>query len=168
MDFGVLISVKYRIWFQKINNMKNKYFLLTIIAILASLFSYLFVLKNNVEKHQINDPVANMIMNWRKPLKIHKIKVLSGHEYDLTVEDGRRIKASLSVFSTPESKEKMIQFLNRASNPKVILDREEGNIWYASIYVTVQNSIGQEVEIDLARWLKEKNLVYIGSANVGK
>lgn len=135
---------------------------------LSILISYVFVLKNTVEKHQINDPVANLIMDWRQPLKITRIQVLSGHEYDLSLEDGRRIKASLNVFSTPESKELMVHFLNRSSNPKVILEKEDGNLWYVSIYVTVRNAVGQDVEINLARWLKEKNLVYDGKPNVRK
>lgn len=141
--------------------MKNKYFLLTTIGIVCMVLSFLFILNNKMNKHHVDDFVSQTIIEFRNPIKVNRIQVLSGGEYDLILEDGRRVKAVLGVVATPDAKDKVVSFLNRSNNPRVILKKQDGNgTWLISLFVTTKNVENQYIEIDLSTWLREKNLVY--------
>lgn len=140
--------------------MKNKYFLLTTFAFVSLVLSFLLIVKNKVDKHYVDDVISQTIIEWRGPMRVSKIQVLNGAEYDLILEDGRRIKAALGVETTPDAKDKVIGFINRSYNPRVILKKQDGGTWLVSLYVTAKDASNQDVEIELATWLREKNLVY--------
>lgn len=140
--------------------MKNKYFILTAIGFVSLVLSISFIVKNRVNKHHVNDVVSQTIIDWRGPVKVNKVQVLNGNEYDLILEDGRRIKASLGVETTPDAKDKVVAFLNRSYNPRVILEKQDDGIWLVSLYVTAKNVYNQDIQIELSTWLREKNLVY--------
>ena len=143
-------------------NMNKRRLVLISIGVISFCLSVALITKSKIERHHVDDVVAQKILEWRNPLKVEKIQVITGNDYDILLEDGRRIKASLGVYPTPDSKDKVVNFLNRSSNPRVILKQQDDGCWLVSLYVVAKNTADQNVEIDLSTWLREKNLVYNG------
>jgi hypothetical protein len=139
---------------------KNKYFILTAVGFVSLVLSISFIIKNRVNKHHVDDVISQIIIDWRNPVKVNKIQVLNGNEYDLFLEDGRRIRAALGVETTPDAKDKVIAFINRSYDPRVILKEQDNGIWLVSLYVTAKNVYNQDIQIELSTWLREKNLIY--------
>jgi hypothetical protein len=89
-------------------------------------------------------------------LAIKRIRVISGHEFDIVLENGKRFKGQLEV-ATPtgsgsEVVKKVTELLNSATNPKVVWLSEDGKI---DILLTVNNK-----ELSLSKWLKDNKLVW--------
>lgn len=90
------------------------------------------------------------------PVDVQHIIVLSGHEYDLKLADGRRIKGVLEVVTPIEATEKVVRFLNTVTKPKVVLlSQMPTGPWIIRLYV---NSNGETVE--MVSWLKAQKLVW--------
>ena len=93
-----------------------------------------------------------------KEFNIRKVIVLNGNTFDLTLKDesSTRILGKLNVMSTANAKEKVVDFLNHVSSPKVVLrEKQLDGQWIIDIFVTKDNK-----EINLSDWLVSNNLVY--------
>ena len=117
------------------------------------------ILNHRVEIHHAQDPIVNTIIDLQNPINVKEINVLKGDEFSLLLGDNRRIHAILDVRSIPDSKEKLLRFLNDCTNPRVILKGENNGVWQVEMFVTTQSSSG-EVEISVSKWLRDKKLVY--------
>lgn len=95
--------------------------------------------------------------------KVKRIEVISGHEFDLKLEDGRRIYGHLSIMTPREAKGRVVRLLNNVSNPRVVV-KSRGNpedvafrtptLWTIDIFLAVNGE-----EIMLSKWLKKQGLV---------
>jgi len=140
--------------------MKHKYLILSLFVVISATISAVAVIKHRVEIHHPTDPLANSIIDFKNPISVKKINVIGGDEFDLVLEDDRRIRAILDVRSTPDAKAKVLAFLNQCVSPRIVVQQHKNNVWVVSMYVTADNSNGEKVEISLSKWLKEKRLIY--------
>ena len=65
--------------------------------------------------------------------EIKTIRVISGHEFDLTLRDERRVYVKLKVETPQEAKEKVIAYINRSRSPYIIVYNKEDNVWVVDI-----------------------------------
>lgn len=142
--------------------MKSKNFVLAVFAFVVLGCVVVALINRRIQIHHAADPIAGSIIDWQKPIGVKKINVLTGNEFDLILEDDRRIHAFLRVKATPDAKPKIIEFLNHCLNPRAILieEKKEESYWIVRMYVTIRDSSNQLIEIDLAKWLQEKQLAY--------
>ena len=142
--------------------MKKNTTLLLAIIVLFSAIGFV-VWKVRVEGEVVPFVPAHWsVLNVEKSYRVTHIGVLKGHEFDLKLEDGRRIAASLEVSTAKEATEKVIRFLNSCTNPRCVLKHktiDNTSMWNVVLFVT--NSNGQEV--NLADWLLDQGLVFQGS-----
>jgi len=141
------------------SKMDSKSLVLSVaIVVLFSLFSWVVIkdrFANDVTN--ITSSVNENSDNFHNVFKLRRIDVIHGHEYDLTLVDGSRIRAYLTVRSTPEAKDRVVHFLNNTTNPKVVLierSKNNGN-WYVDLLL-----VEGENEISISKWLSANNLVY--------
>lgn len=144
----------------RIQMLKYKNYIYAAVAILALLGSGVAVVKHKVDIHHQQDPLANTIIELQNPIKVKQINVLNGDEFDLMLEDGRRIHAILDVRSTPDAKSEVLSFVNRCFDPRIVIQQQKGDVWIVSMWVTTTGTDGQNVEVSLAKWLREKRLAY--------
>jgi len=94
---------------------------------------------------------------------VYRINVLQGHEFDLKLDNGKRVHARLRIGTVPEAKESVIRFLNE-------------NLKNRTVYIKVYEKVSQEHaedlwivdlivktgegELSLAEWLEEKGLIW--------
>ncbi len=140
--------------------LKHKNIILTIISSIALVLVMGMVLKHRIQIHHPADPIANAIINFQGPIPVRQIHVLTGDEFDLILQDGRRIHAVLDVRTSPLAKSKVLQLINRSRNPRIIIRKNLGNLWVVEMYLTAKSPTGGEVEVSLAKWLQHKNLAY--------
>lgn len=140
--------------------MKHRLLILTSVVVIALTISCVAVWRRRVNVHLANDKVANSIIKLQNPIAITKVIVLSGHEFDVHLDDGRHINAILEVTTGPDAKKRVLDFLNRCKNPRAVLDKKVGSKWVVRFYVTAKNPAGEEVELSLSTWLQSENLVY--------
>lgn len=138
----------------------NSKFLLSIFAIVCLMIALMAIMQHRIGIHSSQDSLANAFINLQNPISIQRINVLKGDEFDLLLSDNRRIHAVLDVRATPESKHKVLDFLNKCKNPRIIMRKQVDHTWLVQMYVTTTDVDGNEVEVDLAHWLKDKNLAY--------
>lgn len=86
------------------------------------------------------------------------VEVISGNEFVLTLQDGRRIHGILKISAIPAAKNEVMKLINSTHNPKVCLLSENNGVWTVDLVVVSDTSNGP-VEIHLATWLREKQLV---------
>jgi hypothetical protein len=84
-----------------------------------------------------------------------RIHVLTGHEFDLLLKDGKRIKGKLRVVTPIEATKKVVQLLNRSTNPKVILLEKQDHWWEIELKFKVDGN-----EMILSEWLIDNRLVW--------
>jgi len=138
----------------------NRLWILGLFAVLCFLAAMYGIFRHRVALHPINAPFVQTYIHWQDPIKVKHLAVLTGSEFDLGLEDGRRIHAVLEVKAASDSKKHVLEFLNRSKNPRVVLKEQNGDLWLVQFYVTAQDTTGQAVEIDLAKWLRDKKLAY--------
>jgi len=91
-----------------------------------------------------------------KSYKVNYIRVLSGNEFDLRLDNGKRIHARLAVNAVPNSKKKVITYLNdNGTQPRVVILGQKENTWIVDLYV--QKELREE---SLTEWLKKNDLVW--------
>ena len=109
-------------------------------------------------------PVEKVVKADKKSYAVKTIELVSGDIFDIILEEGNtRILAKLDVFTTRTAKEKVRAFVNKCTNPRVILKEKviglplagDTPMWMVDLYVTHQ---GQEIR--LSDWLSQNNLVY--------
>lgn len=120
--------------------------------------SSLMILDNRLKFHQPGDKIASIFLIRAVPVK--KADVLSDGSLAITLENGNNIDGKLSVPLTNAAKNMVSSLVKDGKNPKVILNQLENNQWVVSYYVTIKNKKNQELQVDLASWLKEKGYVY--------
>lgn len=126
----------------------NRWMLLAAVVLLSSLIFVAY--ESNKEPAVKNNPVAQ-IFRMNQEFEIRKITVLQGHEFDLTLVDGRRVHAKLSINTPPEARRKVVEHINKSRHPRcVVLDR-------ASDYWTVDLLFEAG---SLTDWLQQQNLVW--------
>ena len=124
-------------------------------VLLTSLFSWV-VLK----EQSPNIPFVEVHRWLGESYSVKSVDVIQGHEYDLQLSDGRRIRAQLEVETTPEAREWVVRLLNESRNPRVILlERKTAGHWCVDLRVQPQNN-GFGREVSVADWLRTKHLAY--------
>lgn len=108
----------------------------------------------NAKKKVISIPSIPLIGTDRKD--ISQIKVLSGHEFEITYVDGRSktIRALLSSRTTDGCKNRVVKFLNSSSQPKMIILNKMNDIYVVDIVVLFEGK-----SISLTDWLVDQNLI---------
>jgi hypothetical protein len=86
---------------------------------------------------------------------ITKISVISGHEFDLTLVDGRRILGHLKITTSKEATKKVVDLFNSITNPVVVLLEKKDNDWVIEIEVSQKGNT-----VKLTDWLKQQKLVF--------
>lgn len=130
---------------------KNTLLKLILIVLLLSNFVVVCSIKSpflNKDIPAIVDPVGIF--------EISQIRVSSGHEFELVLEDGRKIWAFLDVKASYKAKDALIKFFNSSTNPRCVLKSKQDSFWVVDIYVT--NSEGKDVSI--VDFLSSKGLVF--------
>lgn len=126
----------------------------TLLVLLVILLGGVIGLSWYWEKQQENVVTAPVITGT---LAVKRIRIISGHEFDITLENGKRMKGQLEVVTPTgagsEVTKKVTDLINSAVNPKVVLLRE-GKV---DILLTVKNK-----ELSLSKWLKDNKLVWEG------
>jgi hypothetical protein len=93
-----------------------------------------------------------------KSFDVARITVNSGSSFDFSLKDQTisRILADLPVNATKESRQKIVDLLNNATKPRIVLrDKQEDGHWLVDFFVTQDGK-----EIDVSDWLKKNKLVY--------
>lgn len=93
-----------------------------------------------------------------KSFDVRRVSVQSGSAFDLTLKDDKvvRILADLSVRGTAESKQKVVDLLNSATQPRIVLrDRKLDGRWVVDLFVKQSG-----VEVNVTDWLQKNKLVY--------
>lgn len=88
---------------------------------------------------------------------VQKVTVIKGHEFDILLQDGAHIRASLSVTTVPEAKKEVVRLLHLSSkSPSKLVVYHHTKSWATvDLLLTIE---GQE--ISLVDWLKNKKLIY--------
>ena len=121
------------------------------------LFLITFVLLVGCRKH--DNPIVH---NPSAPFNIVKIGVLegTGSEFDILLNDGRRIRGTLSVRATKESHNEVVAFINQSKAPQAILyNKEKDGSWLVDIKL-IQCENGSCNPTSLTQWLKKKKLIW--------
>lgn len=138
----------------------NRNLILAILVGATFMLVLMAVYSRRLAVHHPDDIIAQSLIELQNPIAVKQINVLSGNEFDISLDDNRRIRATLDVQATPEAKMKMIHFINSSRKPRAILHKQNNGIWTVSLYVIVKDDSGTDVEVELSSWLKEKRLVY--------
>lgn len=140
--------------------MKNREGILILTGVVALGVLSAFLFPHRIKVHLADDPIAKTIINMQHPHSISRINVLSGDEFDITLSDSRRVHAVLDVKATPEAKEKVKSFISKCTNPKVLLKNKQKDVWVVQMYFTTIDKQGRFIEVDLSKWIQNKNLAY--------
>ena len=138
--------------------MYSKKILIAVILGVVLIAGYIYLDRNHptLVKPLIKSPFEELHV-------VYRIKVLQGHEFDLELDNGKRIHARLQKGSVPEAKERVIQFLNENLKnrtvyakvyDKVIQDHAE-DIWIVDLIVKTEDG-----DLSLTEWLEEKGLIW--------
>lgn len=123
----------------------NRGILIGAIVILSLL---LFVSYNHVET---NGSIPNTIKKqFSQEYKIKRIHVMSGDEFDLTLENGRRVHARLAIQTVPNVKSKVVAHINQSTKPSVIVI-SDGEVWVVDLVFD---------NVSLTDWLYAQKLVW--------
>ena len=126
--------------------MSRRFFL--IIANLLLAIFFIFAINNRSE-----DLIVNPSIPEHYP--IDRIRVIQGHDFDITLKNGNRIRANLRYATAPEAQQEVVAFFNSSLNPNVVLYEKLYNIWIVDI-----KAIHSGKEMELLEWLRAKNLVW--------
>ena len=125
----------------------NRRFFLIIANLLLAIF-FIFVINNRSEDLIVNPSIP-------KYYPISRIRVIQGHDFDITLRNGKRIRANLRYATAPEAQQEVVTFLNSSLSPNIILHEKSDHIWIVDI-----KAIYNGKEMELLEWLKAKNLVW--------
>lgn len=139
--------------------MKYRFLILCVFALLSFGVAIAAITKRKAVVHHADDILASTMMDLLDPVDVRRIEVIEGNEFDLTLADERRINGLIDVKVPAEAKKKVLEFLNRSYNPRVILKSQQNGKWIVQLYVTADSPDGP-VEIDLATWLRENGLSF--------
>jgi hypothetical protein len=126
--------------------MSRRFFL--IIANLLLAIFFIFAINNRSEDLIVNPSIA-------EHYPISRIRVIQGHDFDITLKNGNRIRANLRYATAPEAQQEVVEFFNSSLNPNVVLYEKLDHIWIVDI-----KAVHSGKEMGLLGWLRAKNLVW--------
>lgn len=141
--------------------MKNKNKILYFFSFICmSICSYM-IYEHKLNLHYKNNVIITSIIQADDPIEILRVNVIKGHEFELSLKDGRFIHAFLHDIETIQgSEKKVIDIFSKCRDPKVILIKKESNFWKVKIYFTIKDVNNIDIEVSLDEWLKQKGLIY--------
>ena len=133
--------------------MNRTFLLVVVVALFVGLFgAYQF-------RQRLIGPTAPLVAPQpQEELLIKKISVLQGHEFDITLLDGRRVHAVLSVKTSPDAKEKVVAFINHSRKPRCVVLSKNSDFWTIDLFLG--NAMMPESAQSLTEWLRQQNLVW--------
>jgi hypothetical protein len=100
--------------------------------------------------HKSADPAVAEVVKT-ETFNVLTATIISGHEFDLKLEDGRRVRACLSISSAPEAKRQVIRLLHDAKTCQV-------TIKHTKTGATADILLNQETS--LTTWLKTNKMAF--------
>ena len=143
------MAIELKMAITKVN--KENILLVGLLSFLLCSFAYI-IFKNHFDPNSSND------LHSKKMQIIKKIKVISGHEYEITYLENDHdvcICGHLAVKSKIESKMKVISMLNNIDKPRLLI-LEKNHDDYMIEIIFQQNS----KDIKISEWLKYNRLAY--------
>lgn len=123
-----------------------------ILGILAVILGVVIVYATGGVKTELYHP-SNPLVKQR--VAVQRIRVISGHEFDVTLRDGRRIHGRLPVDTPLEATKEVVKLINSSTDPEVVLLNRENELWLIEIHLTVNGK-----KIRLVDWLSQNNLIW--------
>ena len=120
-----------------------------------------FLLHFRGVKWGIDLPPEIQISRSNETYTVTEITVLAGNEFDLKLENGKRIHAKLLVTPVPDAKQRVITYLNQIQNPRIVVLGRQGDTWMIDLYVRTESQASLWEEVSLTKWLKENELVWV-------
>lgn len=141
----------------------NKSKIIEIVVLGLWLLIALVLILRSKEATQFVPPISDQPSNLiAKKYDIKKITVVDGNTFDLSLrsssgEDGMsRVLGEIPLKATIDARKKVIELLNKAQNPRVILDKKlNDGKWIVEITLSLDGK-----DINLTTWMKENNLIY--------
>lgn len=128
-------------------------------SIVIAIFICALAYKKNVEENRHNI-ISNIDVS--RTTTADRVFVLSGHEFDIVLSDGNRIRARLPVTSVPEATLQVTKLIHQSvAKPQVFLKERVGTLdgfWLVEIRVIIDPVA--KIEIDLSTWLIENGLAW--------
>ena len=127
---------------------------------LLKLILIILLLSNFVVMCSIKSPFSNNstsgIVDSFGVFGINQVRVNSGHEFELVLEDGRKVWAFLEITSSYKAKDELIKLFNSSTNPRCVLKEKKDSFWIVDIRVT--DDMGKDISI--VTFLRNKGLVF--------
>jgi hypothetical protein len=90
---------------------------------------------------------------------ISEIRVVTGNEFSVKLEDGRLVHAFLAINTPPEATKEVIKKLNAASKSYLKIEKLLDKSWTVDIIITECNGTMCQ-EQSLTAWLKKSKLAW--------
>jgi hypothetical protein len=92
---------------------------------------------------------------------IAELRVLSGHEFSIKLEDGRNIHAFLEVKTIPEATKEVVQKVHKVSQCSLLCRSRLENGWLVDILVVECSDTGESCRrVSLTQWLQDNHLIW--------
>lgn len=92
-----------------------------------------------------------------KRLKVKRIVVVDGSNYDITLKEGdRRLLLTLPVATAQGAKQQVVSFLNTVTSPEVLLESKKPDGRWSGRIIAKKS----DVDVDLCKWLADNKFVY--------
>lgn len=88
--------------------------------------------------------------------EISQVRVNSGHEFEIVLDDGRKIWAFLEVKSSHKAKDALVKLFNSSTNPRCVLKSKKDSFWIVDIHVV--DDTGKDISV--VDFLTNKGLVF--------
>lgn len=138
---------------------QHNLYLVAFLGFLVVVFGLLFV--NRGVKWWNTTPVPEIQLSQNvETFTVSEITVLAGNEFDLKLDNGKRIHAKLLVNTVPDAKHKVIDYLNSIQQPRVVILGRQGETWMVDLYVRMESQASLWEEVSLTKWLQENELVW--------
>jgi hypothetical protein len=124
------------------------------LLIVAVVLGTMIAMNESRKPDDVSSTLSSPISNT-KEYSVVRIHVLSGHEFDLTFENGKRILGKLEVKTPVDATKKVVRLLRKSTNPRAILLRDCESYWEVDLRINVDGR-----ETTLSDWLKENRLVW--------
>lgn len=128
---------------------------------LLKIILIILLLSNFVAICSIKSPFSNSnnsgtIDSFGNVFNIKQVRINSGHEFELVLEDGRKVWAFLEVKTSHKAKDELVKLFNSGINPRCILKSKKDSFWIVDIQIT--NDKGKDISI--VDFLRDKGLIF--------
>lgn len=137
---------------------RNLYLLVSLV-VLSVIFGLLWINRGIQCKNPPTIPEVR-VSESGDTYSVTEITVLAGNEFDLKLENGKRIHAKLVVNTVPDAKYRVINYLNETQKPRVVILGKQGDTWMVDLHVRMESQASLWKEVSLTNWLKENELVW--------